>query len=172
MVGGGEIAKELGAQESVLWSGQPGQGLRWRYSDALRVPVSLLFVTVSLVMMAGMLRDGLPIYATLIVVPHALLGLYLLVGHFFADAYLRARTEYFITDQRALIIQPWPWRRVRSVDLGRLHSIHRRSHRDGTTTLVFGKVRRRQAPPAFEWIENGQGVYQLILDVREGDDDD
>lgn len=56
-------------------------------------------------------------------IPFALVGVYLIIGPFFADAYLRARARYAVTDQRALIVTNLWNRQVKSVSLRTLREI-------------------------------------------------
>jgi hypothetical protein len=56
-------------------------------------------------------------------IPFVLVGLYLIIGRFFADAYLRARTCYGVTDQRVLIVTNLWNLQVKSVSLRTLGDI-------------------------------------------------
>jgi hypothetical protein len=173
LVGTGDISRELGSDESVLWSGRPGQGVRFRYSDIFLIPFGFFFAAVpAFIVVSTLRRDGASGTA-LFALPHLLLGLYLLVGRFLVDSFQRAHTYYFVTDQRVLILQLWPRRKLESVDLRYLEVIQRVAHGDGTTTLLLGRPQRpRTPPPTLQRIQDGQRVYELVLEAGDDDDDD
>jgi hypothetical protein len=106
----------------------------------------------------------------------ALIGVYLVIGRFFADAWIRGRTHYGVTDERAVIVQRIFSTRIRSVQL-RLApemSVDERSGGMGTITFGpggFGRLwvgstywERTQyyTPPAFEFIPDVRQVYEII----------
>ena len=111
-----EIQRELDSGEKLLWSGQPRQGLRLNISDAFAIPFST-----GLVRLCHLLGNQLsskehaPLLFKLWGVPFVVAGLYLVFVRFFADAYMRARTFYGVTDKRLIIVTGSFSRRVRSL---------------------------------------------------------
>ena len=98
--------------ETVRWSGRPKLGIGVRAEDLIAVPFSVLwcsFMFPSLSTPWGALGP-LAIFN----VCFAVLGVYLLVGRFAHDLWLRTRTHYALTQGRALIMRG---RRLTAVDL-------------------------------------------------------
>lgn len=132
-----EMAPLLG-NEDFLWAGKPKEGLMFRKSDWLAIPVSLVFLGMALRpywdargrTMNPVEMAALAIFATL--------GIYLLVGRFFVDAYVRRDMVYGLTSHRALIIGGFFSRKVLSIDLRTLQQMALTQRRDGLGTITFG----------------------------------
>ncbi len=73
-------------------------------------------------------------------IPFILIGLYMLVGRFFYDAWRRMRTYYGLTSERAIIAYG---RSYKSIDLAACQEIRVEKFRDGRGSIAFG------AEPAF-----------------------
>src|SRR6185503_18095227 len=67
-----------------------------------------------------------------------LVGLYLIVGRFFVDAWQRARTYYALTDQRAIIISGLMSRQVKSLPLRIMSDITFSERSDGSGSIALG----------------------------------
>ena len=97
--------------ETVLWQGQPMPGLVWRDMISDRLPIGIIFTLFSTfwigvtIWMAATI-DG-PLLLRLLFpmagLPFLGVGLYMLVGHLYWDALVRAGTWYTLTDRRAFI---------------------------------------------------------------------
>jgi hypothetical protein len=114
---------------------------------------------------------GAPLFFRLWGVPFVLVGIYMLAGRFFYDAYRRARTWYGISDRRAIIVsQVWSINE-KSINPGAVEQIEVDRQANGIGSIYFGKrpplfrSRRSTAPdpPAFELIENVEQVYGLLV---------
>jgi len=176
------IERELTASEQLLWTGAPRQGLRLRPADAFMIPFSLLWGGFAMFWEYSVLRGfqgqdshSPPLFFALWGVPFVLMGLYLIVGRFFVDAFQRARTVYAVTNKRALIVTTWWNRQVNSVSLQPLPAISLTEKSDGSGTITFGPqlpynhmlVRgwpgaSKQTAPAFEFVEHVRNVYDFI----------
>jgi len=66
------------------------------------------------------------------------IGVYLLVGRFFADSFYRSRLVYGVTDRRAIIASGVFSRSVQSIDLSSLSGLKREDRGDGSGTISFG----------------------------------
>jgi hypothetical protein len=66
------------------------------------------------------------------------IGIYLLIGRFFADRLYRSRLIYGITDRRAIIISGLRSRSVQSIYLSSLSALKFEERRDGSGTIYFG----------------------------------
>jgi hypothetical protein len=152
--------------ELVLWSGTPRQGIRLRKEDAFIIPFSMVWAGGALFWEVMVLRDGAPLPFKLWGIPFVLVGLYITIGRFFADARKRTATVYAITDQRVLIITHFFGREVVSVLRSKLPKINVCEHRDGSGTITFGPEvtgRRQPASPAFEFITDHKMVLSLLV---------
>lgn len=162
------ISAELGGDETLLWSGRPVQGLRLVLGDALMIPFSLLWGGFAIFWEVMVFHSGAPWFFRLWGVPFVCVGLYLIVGRFFADAWLRARTRYGVTNQRVLIVTQALRKRVVSLERRTLGPVELEERSDGTGGIVFRSggledfYRGRRMPPKFEGIPDARRVYGLI----------
>ncbi len=134
--------------ERVVWSGQPRQGVYLQASDLGTIPFSLFwcgFVAVwETVALRTVIHPGpgptpwvayvFPLWG----IPFVLVGLHLLVGRFFVDAWRRRRTWYAVTGSRALIQAGGLTPRTTSIDLRTTSQVDLIHNRDGTGTVTFG----------------------------------
>lgn len=175
--------------ERILWQGRPAQGMRLVRGDALMIPFSLMwggfafFWEASVLGLTGFGRaaPGPFSFFALWGVPFCLVGLYMIFGRFFYDAWRRGRTYYGVTDRRILIVRG---SKVTALGLGNLGEINISAPGEGRGTITFGPetwgasgfgFRGRYAPPpspAFEGIAEARKVYRLIqqamADLRDG----
>jgi len=138
------LSAELGSGERLLWSGRPRGGLRLRPQDVVLIPFSLLwggFVIFWEVMALSTIAKApapfrflFPLFG----LPFVAIGLYLIVGRFFADARARARTIYGVTNQRILIVGGSRSQQTRSLELSAIPELALVQHKDGTGTITFG----------------------------------
>ena len=179
-----KLRPELGRDERLLWAGMPGQGLRFRGSDWLMVPFSLLWGGFAFFWEFSVTSVGnAPLVMKLWGIPFVLMGFYITVGRFFADSFQRARTDYGVTDQRVIIVDGLFGRRVKSLALAGLADISLSERSDGSGTITFGAgtgpaswlggyawpgMRHRQ-PPAFEMIPDARRIYTLIREAQQSD---
>lgn len=166
-----EIRRELGHHERVIWSGRPLAGLRLKPSDAFLIPFSLLWGGFAFFWNATVWFTNAPIFFRLWGLPFLLVGIYLIVGRFFVDAKLRARTAYALTERRAIIIAGLRTRSVRSIDLHAVPEIAFSESSNGVGTITFGTSAAfnngtRNQPPQFEIIENARAVYEQVRAVQ------
>jgi hypothetical protein len=174
----------LSPGERILWSGQPKQGIAFCRSDLLAIPFSLMWGGFAIFWNVGVWTDvntgtaddwffrlwGLPFLAV---------GIYLIVGRFFYDAWVRRRSYYAVTNQRVLILRNWPTLKLTSREIRSLPMVELTEHRDGTGTIAFdseavgySSVGRNRglgawspavsANAQFFRIDNPQRVYELV----------
>jgi hypothetical protein len=104
-------------------------------------------------------------------------GLYLMIGRFFLDAYVRSKTSYALTDNRLLIVREGLLNGIQSFQLSQLPSAQIRSSSAGTGTIDLasgtGSSRSMAAwTPALARgarllkIENAWQVFTLIQQTQ------
>jgi hypothetical protein len=72
-------------------------------------------------------------------VPFVLIGLYLVVGRFLLDAWIRRGMRYAVTNKRVLISRPGPFGKFTAMDLNRMPDGSSSERADGRGTIRFGE---------------------------------
>ncbi len=174
------VMRELQAGEHLLWSGMPRQGLRFRRGDISLVPFSLFWCAA---VFSGVYKNIIlhkePSASLIFLLPFAAIGIHLLVGRFFVDAYQRSRTYYGVTDQRVLILSGIWTREVKTVSLKTLNEIALSERSDGSGDILFGAMSPsylrwrgesygidKRMIPSFDLIDNVRQVYDLIQQTQ------
>ncbi len=180
---GSSIERELDSGEHLLWKGRPRGGIRLRSIDFFPIPFSLIWS--GFAFFAGFaavvsVKRGSNDWSALIpVIPFVLAGFYILIGRFFVDAITRSKTEYAVTNRRAIIVSGLFSRSIKSIDLRSTSEIALNERGDKSGTITFGAtpfgwwMQRNpwgfgssSATPSFEMIEDVRGVYRTIEQVR------
>jgi hypothetical protein len=173
------LRAHLGHDEHLLWSGRPPQGIRLRPADAIMVPFSLMWGGFAFFWEWMVVRSDAPLFMKLWGIPFVLVGLYLIAGRFFWDAYQRTKTCYGLTDQRVLIVQQGRTAKVKSLGLATLGEMTLTTSSDGSGSIQFGPNPLRwstssvgggwpgaQLPPAFDSIADAKRVQDLIRQAQ------
>jgi hypothetical protein len=92
----------LEPQETILWQSRPGTRLRWEFRTPLEAFFALFFTGFSVFWTTMVARESRTEAACSGLVFVAV-GLWLLVGQHFWGAFRRRRTQYILTNRRALI---------------------------------------------------------------------
>jgi hypothetical protein len=180
---GSSIERELNSGEHLLWKGRPRGGIRLRSIDFFLIPFSLIWS--GFAFFAGFaavvsVKRGSNDWSALIpVIPFVLAGFYILIGRFFVDAITRSKTEYAVTNRRAIIVSGLFSRSIKSIDLRSTSEIALNERGDKSGTITFGATPfgwwtqrnpwgfgSSSATPSFEMIEDVRGVYRTIEQVR------
>jgi hypothetical protein len=171
--------------EKILWEGRPKAGLMLTGADLLLVPFSLVwcgfavFWTVTAATATWSSRAAPPVTPIAVFPLFGLLfvavGLYFVVGRFIADAWLRERTRYALTDSRALIVRAPPFGKVTTIALDRLAEVSLQRSSDGSGTIRLGPraplMGRNgfaawspalDATPQFIGISDSQRIFELL----------
>jgi hypothetical protein len=172
------LTRELGADERLLWSGRPKQGLMFRPSDLFLVPFSILWCGFAIFWEATVITSDAPLFFKLWGVPFVLVGLYMVFGRFIADSSERRRTVYGLTNERVIIISGLFKRTVKSLNLRTLSDASLTERADGSGTITLGPSggyawfgsswpgSRQAAPPALEGIDNARTVYGQLRQAQ------
>lgn len=146
----------------------------FRASDVGMIPFSLMWGGFAIFWESTVLSmPKAPAFFVLWGVPFVAMGLYIMFGRFFADAWIRARTVYAVTDQHVLILSQTFRTSLRSLDLPNLSEINCSDGSNGAGTITFGPTNfytamrgwpgtRRNESPAFEGIPRVRDVLSLI----------
>lgn len=164
--------------EEILWSGRPQQGLILRPSDGLAIPFSLVWCGFAIFWESQVIEHGAPDFFDIWGIPFVLIGLYLVFGRFFYDAFQRRRTYYAITNQRVVIVTRAFSNNIRTLALEGLTDINLSVKTNGRGTLRFGRDASAYGSfsfrwpgmsgmaPAFEGIDNAAAVLRIVRDAQ------
>jgi hypothetical protein len=143
-----ELRSHLDSGEKLLWVGRPAQGMAVTPQDWYAIPFSAVwlgFAVYSFLVAPITNKTSVPLRSpgplALFVATGLLfigLGIYFLIGRFFADRLYRSRLIYGVTDRRALIISGLRRRSVQSIFLSSLGALKIEERRDGSGTIYFG----------------------------------
>ena len=174
------LRKQLTPGEQLLWWGRPAQGVILRPADTLLIPFSLLWGGFAIFWEYMVLSSGnAPVFFAVWGVPFVAIGLYLIAGRFFFDAWQRAHTLYAVTNQRILIMSGLKTWNLKSINLRTLSDLSLSERSRGLGSISFGPPNplawtagsgwpgRSQATPSFELIPDARSVYELIRRAQE-----
>jgi len=139
------ISSELVAGETVLWSGQPRQGITLRSSDALMIPFSLVWGGFALSWEYEVISSDAPWLMALFGLPFVVIGLYLIAGRFYYDAMLREKTFYGITNQRIIMLSGIRKKQALYLSISDIESVSAIKNSDGSGEIILGPADEQQA---------------------------
>jgi hypothetical protein len=93
----------LPAGEHVLWSGRPDPGKVFTRNDLFVVPFSLLWVGFAIFWTVNVRASNAPGFFVIWGLAFVAVGLYFVVGRFFAKAVLKRTTVYVLTNRSAIV---------------------------------------------------------------------
>jgi len=174
------IRARLGQNEQLLWSAQPRGGVAFRIEDLYLIPFSLLWGGFAIFWEWGVSNSGAPLFFRLWGVPFVAVGLYMIIGRFFYDAWLRSNTYYGLTSDRALIVRRTIGDSVRSIELRTLGDVTLSVNNDQSGTITLGNDTPGSgwfslspwsrsyyvSAPRFERIEHASDVYNQVRDAQ------
>jgi len=183
-----------GDGETVLWQGRPDARIVWNDIVSAQGAAGLLITGISLLGLSGLGKlafgDGVGVNRLfafpLFHLPFLLVGLYLMLGPIFRDAFLRGRTWYKLTNRAAYIARDirgkrslarYPFEEMSSPDLhddapgsvffaeeSRLHRYNADRHSGPSRGT---RTRTVRIPIGFRRIDDAPRVYRLIQDHRD-----
>ncbi len=86
-----EVARELGSGEKIVWCGKPRTGLTLSPGDIIVIPFSILWCGFAIFWESSVISTNAPFFFKLWGIPFVLVGLYMVIGRFFADAKAREK---------------------------------------------------------------------------------
>lgn len=175
------IARELSADERLLWIGRPRQGFLLRPADAFLIPFSLLWCGFAVFWESGVLGSSAPGFLAIWGIPFLLVGLYFVAGRFVTDVILRRGTAYGVTTSRVIIVSGLLSQSVRSIQLRTLSDLSLTERSDRTGNVLLGPAPTasllsnsgwlgsgQYEPPTLEGIPEARTVYDLIRRTQGG----
>lgn len=139
MVGSEAFADRLLKGEKIVWTGRPAQGLLLTGRDVFLIPFSLLWTGLAgFIGLTSLSQPNAPAFARLVPILFMLLGLYIVVGHFLVDAWLRGKIDYAITSSRILISRSGPFPKFTALKLDRMPDASLSERAAGRGTIRFG----------------------------------
>ena len=180
------ILENLERGETLLWSGKPLGGIQFRSQDFLLIPFSLMWGGFAIFWEYSALthpngQGSTGIFLSLLGIPFVCIGLYLIFGRFFVDAYNRSRTYYGVTNERIIILSGLFTRQVKSLQLRTLSDVTLNQGSNNHGTILFGPSPNtmgfslptgswpgaaRYNPPSFDLIERPKEVYDIIRQAQ------
>jgi hypothetical protein len=170
-----DFTERLLKGEKIVWSGRPARGLMFTNRDWLMIPFSLLWGGFAIFWESTVLHTNAPTFMKLWGVPFVLIGLYIVVGRFLLDVWIRRNTGYAVTDKRVLILRFGLFSKFSAVSLDRLPSVDLSERADGRGTIRFGAVSpywmgrgfsgwtpALDSTPQFIAIDDARRVFDLI----------
>ncbi len=161
--------------ETIIWSGRPAQGLRPTPADWLLIPFSLMWGGFAIFWEAMVLAaPKTPLFFKLWGIPFVLIGLYLMIGRFVHDAWIRRNMQYAVTNKRILIFRAGPFTNFTAMSLDRVPEMNLAGDADGRGTIRFGPpisagrsgsgwwTPSLNPTPQFIAIENARSVFEQI----------
>jgi hypothetical protein len=142
------LAEELDEGETLLWVGRPMPGVYTTPQDMFTIPFSLLWTAFACFWEYSVFSSPKsPIIMELWGLPFVAVGLYMIVGRFFYDAWRRERLYYGLTERRLILLMNGRARQVASIDLS-LVALSTAERGDGTGTITIGGVGVVSGPAA------------------------
>jgi hypothetical protein len=98
------VQGHLSAGEWIEWVGRPDPGKHFTRADVFLVPFSILWGGFAIAWEVGVIASGAPPFFVLWGIPFVAIGLYFMVGRFFARASRARHTIFAVTNRRVLVI--------------------------------------------------------------------
>jgi hypothetical protein len=174
------MRRELGRSEHLLWAGRPRQGFVLRAADAFLIPFSIMWGGFAIFWEATAIARGAPFFFALWGIPFVLIGLYMMVGRFWVDAWQRASTVYGVTSERVVIISGVLSRGVKSLSIDTITDVSLTERSSGGGTITFGPVPfmygwyarsgwpgfGQQSVPNFDLPDGAREVYEIVREAQ------
>lgn len=150
--------------ERILWKGRPEKGNLFTSREYVMLPFSLIWLSFSLFWEWAALNSvknrEAPLFIALWGLPFVGIGLYLLIGRFIQEAYLRGKTFYVITNKKIIIKRG---NKIKMHDGKDLPPMDIEIHKNGNGTILFCEdvyTRRGRRHSTYFTIENIADIAQ------------
>jgi hypothetical protein len=178
-----DLSDRMLTGERILWSGRPAQGLLFTSRDMFLIPFSLFWGGFAVFWETTVLtQQNTTGFFALWGIPFLLIGLYLIVGRFLLDAWIRVGMVYAVTNKRILISRSWPFGKFTALSLDRLPDASLSESSGCRGTIRFGEPAQMwggrnsmsswtpslDPTPQFIGIENARSVFDQIQGAGRG----
>lgn len=143
-----ELYKHVNEGEEIIWAERPKQGILFRPSDGCLIPFSLAWGGFAIFWESMVFSMGAPTFMAIFGIPFVLIGLYLIIGRFFYDMYVRKNMLYGLTNKQIIVKRR---NKVHSLDLSALTDVRFTKKKDGSGSISFSD---RYSPFKNEFIQN------------------
>lgn len=99
------VRSQLLSGERIVWEGKPYTGFVLRPIEVFLIPFSLVRGGFALFWNTSAWKTNADLSFKLFGLPFIIVGLYVIVGRFIVDIYIRNRTAYLVTNKRILIVR-------------------------------------------------------------------
>ena len=183
-----KVQPELISGESIHWAGMPNPRVIFHSDDWVAIPFALMWTGFFVFWEGAALGvwekasrpGGSNTFMVLWGIPFLLFGNYMVWGRFLADAWLKRRTYYAVTNRRVLVLQEGWKRKTSTTFLEAIPKIEREGSATGTlwfgpkypVVAAKGKKTRNMSRfsigdvPVFADIEDVDSVHRLIMNLR------
>jgi hypothetical protein len=122
-----------------------------------------------------------PIFMAIFGIPFCVIGFYLIFLRFFADAFIRRKTWYGITDKRVIVLKSAFTTNVNSIDYASLTNLNLTERKDNSGDILFGfpssmqawansgwpQSRRYPQTPGFYLLPDARQIYNRIREIQQ-----
>jgi hypothetical protein len=174
-----DLQATLIKEEKLLWTGRPKAGIKFRSSDLLMIPFSLMWGGFAIFWESMVLSNfNAPFIMKLWGIPFVLIGLYMIFGRFFVDALQRKNTVYGITNNRVIVKSGIISKTVKSLNIHNMADITLKEKTDGSGTILLVPTDSRQSmlggsswpgakqAPTLEFIDDAKNVYNILIEQQ------
>ena len=167
----------LDADEKLLWQGAPATGLRFSGKGAVMSVFGVFFFGFSvfwITMAATMANTGsafdflFPLFG----LPFVAVGFWLVIGHWFFDAYKRKKSRYALTNKRAIIARSVFGRKLESYEITENSPVSLVQGTFDTVNFAHRKVQSKNGVQTvdigFRFITEGLSVFNLLKSIKVG----
>lgn len=135
-----EIRKELGENETKLWSDQPDPNKHFTMIDIFLIPFSLFWAGMVFFGLTDTLMSGHILTPLLIMlIPFSIVGIYITIGRFIVKCMRKKKTIYVLTDKRAVEIYVGRSRKVKSIYFSQINGLNSSVNRSGGGKITFAQ---------------------------------
>ncbi len=171
-------ARYLRSGEVIIWEGRPSAGLKLDRPALLQTASGLFTLVFALVWISiAISATGVSLFS-LFGIPFVAVGAYLFIGHFFWDAYKRARMRYALSNERAFIANRAWGREISIYTITPQTELVLREHGEQAASIFFAKEQESKSSKkswlprhkniGFRWVREGAEVYRMMSEIQAG----
>lgn len=165
-----QLQTYLAPGERVLWTGRPAQGIAFQVYDLFLVPFSFVWAGLALTAFFAQPVKPVPFPFWAVKWLFVVVALYITVGRFAIDWWIRAHVIYAVTDNRVMIVSTGFGTAVKSFGRGQNPSMHlvEGGNRIGSIRfrddgyMRYGAFHHSNATSSLFRIADAKAVFDLI----------